>query len=157
MKKKANYKTPAESETITTQVICPNDTNPMGLLQGGRLVEWMDITAAVTAQTHSGRIAVTASIDSLIFKRPARIGDIISIKARITRAFETSMEIFVGVWTRKVISKEEYMTNEAYFTFVALDDNAHPTKIPQVRPVTKGEKTAYAAALKRREARKKGI
>ncbi len=156
MKKKVNHKTPVESETITTQVVCPNDTNPMGLLQGGRLVEWMDTTAAVTAQTHAGRIAVTASIDSLIFKRPARIGDIISIKAKITRAFDTSMEIFVGVWTRKVISKEEYMTNEAYFTFVALDDNAHPTRIPQVKPTTKEEKVTYAAALKRREGRRKG-
>jgi len=156
MKNKVTYKTPLESETVTTEVVCPNDANPMGLLQGGRLVEWMDTTAAVTAQTHAGRIAVTASIDSLIFKRPARIGDIISIKAKITRAFDTSMEIFVGVWTRKVISKEEYMTNEAYFTFVALDDNAQPTKTPQVKPVTKEEKAAYAAALRRREGRKRG-
>lgn len=153
MKSKIISKTPAESETITTEVVCPNDTNPMGLLQGGKLVQWMDTTAAVTAQTHAGRIAVTAALDKVIFIRPAKIGDIITIKAKITRAFETSMEIFVEVWSRKVITKEEYMTNAAYFTFVALDDNAHPTKVPQLKPVTKEERLQYKNALKRRAER----
>ena len=90
MKKKESYKNVADSETIKTEVVCPNDANPMGLLQGGRLVEWMDIGAAVCAQTHSGKICVTASINQVDFNAAAKVGDIITIYARITRAFTTS-------------------------------------------------------------------
>ncbi|MBK7816171.1 MAG: hypothetical protein IPJ60_00645 [Sphingobacteriaceae bacterium] len=85
-----------------TEIVCPNDTNPMGILQGGRLVQWMDIASAVCAQNHSEHICVTASIDSVKFKSPAKVGDIITIKARITRAFNSSMEIFVQAWAKKL-------------------------------------------------------
>ena len=88
-------------------MVCPNDTNPMGLLQGGRLVEWMDIAAAVCAQTHSGKICVTASINHVDFNAAAKIGDIITIHAKITRAFHTSMEIFVKAYARKVLVEKK--------------------------------------------------
>ena len=153
MKTKMISKKPSESETIMTEVVCPNDTNPMGLLFGGKLIQWMDIASAVTAEIHSGRVAVSAAVDGVIFKRPAKTGDIISIKAKITRAFETSMEIFVEVWTRKVISKEKHMTNAAYFTFVALDEDGHPAKVPAVTPGTKEEKRHFVQALERRKKR----
>lgn len=90
---KQKIKTPKHSETIMTEVVCPNDTNPMGILQGGRLVQWMDIASAVCTQNHAEHICVTASIDSVKFKSPAKVGDIITIKARITRSFNSSMEI----------------------------------------------------------------
>ena len=85
--KNKKHKSPKDSETIMTQVVCPNDTNPMGILQGGKLVQWMDIASAVCAQNHAENICVTASIDSVKFKSPAKVGDIITIKAKITRAF----------------------------------------------------------------------
>jgi acyl-CoA hydrolase len=96
-----NYKTPSDSETIKTEVICPNDTNPMGILLGGRLVEWMDIAAAVCAQIHAGKICVTACINRVDFTAVAKVGDIIT---RITRAFKTSMEIFVFAFAKTVLT-----------------------------------------------------
>src|SRR5262245_12179827 len=98
-------KSPSSSEIITTQVVYPNDTNPMGMLQGGKLLQWMDTASAVCAQTHAERIAVTVSLNKVIFKNPAKTGDIITIKAKVTRAFGTSMEILVRAWARKVTSK----------------------------------------------------
>lgn len=137
-----------------TEVVYPNDANPMGMLQGGRLVQWMDTASAICAQTHAGRIAVTASIDKVQFKNPAKVGDIISINAKVTRAFEKSMEVHVRAWSRKVISGEVFAVSEAYFIFVALDDNANPAPVPKLRPESSEEKTNYKNALQRRESKK---
>ncbi|MBS1652953.1 MAG: acyl-CoA thioesterase [Bacteroidetes bacterium] len=154
MKKiKLKIKTPKDSETIMTEVVCPNDTNPMGILQGGKLVQWMDIASAICAQNHTENICVTASIDNVKFKTPAKVGDIVTIKAKITRAFNTSVEIFVQVWSKKVISQKAYLINEAYFTFVAIDDYGNPCEVKGLKPVTADEKKQYNAALKRKEQR----
>lgn len=146
-------KSPKHSETIMTEVVFPNDTNPMGILQGGRLVHWMDIASAVCAQNHAEHICVTASIDSVKFKAPAKVGDIVTIKAKITRSFNSSMEIFVQAWAKKVLTQKAYLINEAYFTFVAIDDNAHPTKVPLVKTKTEEEKKEYELAEERKKAR----
>lgn len=150
---KIKAKTPSESKTIMTEVVLPNDTNPMGILQGGRIIQWMDIASAIVAQTHSERICVTASVDQVVFRNPAHTGDIVLIKARITRAFRSSMEIYVQAWSRKVTSKDAKLINEAWFTFVALDDEAKATPVPEVKPQTKEEELWYAGALKRRKLR----
>lgn len=136
-----------------TEVVCPNDTNPMGILQGGRLVQWMDIASAVCAQNHAEHICVTASIDSVKFRAPAKVGDIITIKARITRSFKSSMEIFVEAWAKKVISQKAYLINEAYFTFVAIDDYGNPSEVPETRPQTEKEKKEYTNAEVRKKHR----
>jgi acyl-CoA hydrolase len=143
-------KRPSDSETIKTEVVCSNDTNPLGVLQGGRLVQWMDIAAAVCAQTHSGKICVTISINHVDFIEAAKIGDIITISARITRAFNTSMEIFVIAFARSVAGGENYLISEALFTFVALDEYGNATPVIPVIPVTANEKKRYAAALLRK-------
>lgn len=148
-------RSPKYSETIMTEVVCPNDTNPMGILQGGRLVQWMDIASAVCAQNHAEQICVTASIDSVKFKSPAKVGDIITIKAKMTRSFKSSMEIFVQAWAKKILSQKAYLINEAYFTFVAIDDNSHPTLVPTIKPTTTLEKEEYINAEKRKTARVK--
>ncbi len=134
------YKNPSDSEIIKTEVVCPNDANPMGILQGGRLVEWMDIGAAVCAQTHSGKICVTASINHVDFNAAAKVGDIISICARITRAFNSSMEIFVQSYARKVLDGKKYLISEAYFSFVALDENGKASPVIALKPVSASEK-----------------
>ncbi|MBL0331213.1 MAG: acyl-CoA thioesterase [Bacteroidetes bacterium] len=146
-------KTSKNSETIMTEIVCPNDTNPMGILQGGRLVQWMDIASAICAQNHAEHICVTASIDSVKFKKPAKIGDIITIKAKMTRSFNSSMEIFVQAWAKKILSQKAYLINEAYFTFVALDDNANPAIVPGIKPNSEIEKKEYLNALKRKNSR----
>ena len=151
MKRKESYKRVADSETIKTEVVCPNDANPMGLLQGGRLVEWMDIGAAVCAQTHSGKICVTASINHVDFNAAAKVGDIITICARITRAFNTSMEIFVQSYARKVLAGKKYLISEAYFTFVALDETGKASGVISLQPVTASEKRQFNAAFLRRK------
>jgi acyl-CoA hydrolase len=148
-------KTPTESETIVTEVVCPNDTNPMGILQGGRLVQWMDIASAVCAQNHAEHICVTVSIDHVQFKLPAKIGDIITIKARITRSFKSSMEIFVQAWAKKILSQKAYLINEAFFSFVAPDENGALTSVPEVKPQTAEEKKLYKQAASKRAGRVK--
>lgn len=146
--------TPKHSLTIKTEVVCPNDTNPMGILQGGRMVEWMDIAAAVCAQTHAKKICVTASINHVDFKAAVKVGDIIYIHAKITRAFTTSMEIFVQAFARKVLESKDYLVCEAYFTFVALDANGNRTQVMEVTPVSIEEKKQYLNALERKNRRK---
>ncbi len=148
--KQITEKPPSASETIMTEVVYPNDANPMGMLQGGRLVQWMDTASAICAQTHAGRIAVTVSIDKVEFKNPAKVGDIISINAKVTRSFDKSMEIHVRAWSRKVLSGEMYPISDAYFIFVALDDNANPTLVPKLTPESAEEKSNYKDALSRR-------
>ncbi len=143
-------KTPSHSKTIKTEVVCPNDTNPVGILQGGRLVQWMDIAAAVSAQTHAGKICVTASIDKVSFENPAFVGDIITIEAKLTRAFSRSMEIFVSAWSSNIRRPKHLLISKSYFTFVALDDNGSPTSVPQVNPVSKEDIELFNSAGDRR-------
>lgn len=150
-------KSPSFSKTIKTEVVCPNDTNPMGLLKGGRLVDWMDIAAAVCAQTHSGKICVTASIHEIDFKAAVKVGEIIEITASITCAFSSSMEIFVQASARDVLSTEKCLISEAYFTFVAIDKNGAPSTVCPVEPVTELELKQFKSALDRKNKNAKKI
>ncbi|MEO9211028.1 MAG: acyl-CoA thioesterase [Ginsengibacter sp.] len=143
-------KNPSYSKTIKTEVVCPNDTNPMSLLKGGRLVDWMDIAAAVCAQTHSGKICVTAYIQKIIFKAPAKVGGIIEICGTITRAFNSSMEIFVQAYAREVLVNKKYLISEAYFTFVAIDENGKVLPVCPVEPETELERQQFEEALMRK-------
>jgi acyl-CoA hydrolase len=147
-------KNPSQSETIKTEVVCPNDTNPMGILQGGKLVQWMDIAAAVCAQKHAGKICVTASIDSVTFENPAKLGEIITIKAKITRAFNTSMEIFVEAWGANTMANTRNLISKAYFSFVALNEIAKRSSVIPVRPETPEEMEQYEGALSRKKKKK---
>lgn len=149
--KNQHTKTPSMSETIMTEVVYPNDANPMGMLQGGRIMQWMDTASAICAQTHAERIAVTASIDNVEFKYPAKIGDIITIYAKVTRAFSSSLEVYVHASSRAVLSGEIKPVCEAYFIFVALDKKASPIEVPNVKPETNLEKEYYKNALLRKK------
>ena len=150
---KTKKKSPSFSETIMTEVVFPNDTNPLGFLRGGNMMHWMDIASAVCAQTHANMEAVTVAVDKLVFKHPVKLGDIVTIKARITRSFRSSMEIYVEVWAKRIPGKERFLSNTAYYTFVALDKNAQPAEVPMVNPKTTEEKRQYKNALKRRKER----
>jgi acyl-CoA hydrolase len=146
-------KTPADSETVMTKVVYPNDANPMGMLQGGKLVQWMDTASAICAQTHAGAIAVTALMDKAVFKKPAKIGDIVTVKAKITRAFDASMEIFVQAWTRSVTNPVNQHIGECFFTFVALNNDAKPANVPKLEPQSASEVQAFNDALVRKSKR----
>ncbi|HMG69075.1 MAG TPA: acyl-CoA thioesterase, partial [Chitinophagaceae bacterium] len=121
-----NVKKPSESLTMMTEIVLPNDTNVFGNLMGGRLMYWMDIAAAIAAQKHCNGHVVTASVDNISFENPVRIGNTVHIEARVTRAFNTSMEIHLKVWGEDHIQQYKYKSNEAYYTFVALDSSIRP-------------------------------
>lgn len=126
---KESVQLPVLEKTVKTEVVCPNDTNPMGILQGGRLVQWMDIAAAVSAQTYAGCICVTVSIDSVSFKHPARVGDILIIEAEVTRVFRTSMVIAVKAWASAVGKKSRKLISSSDFVFVAINKKGKPTPL----------------------------
>ena len=113
----------------------------------------MDICAAIAAQKYSGKTAVTASVDSVSFKKAIRLGDVVTLEAKISRAFNTSMEIHIVVNAANIPNGEKYKSNEAYYTFVALDRNGSPLKVPVVEPVTDEEKKRFDGALRRRQLR----
>ena len=144
-------KTPSASAVVKTEVVFPNDTNPLSILLGGRLVEWMDVAAAVCAQNHSGKICVTASIDKVSFKHPARVGDVVFINARITRAFTTSMEIVAEAFAKSVGDEDRRLISRAFFTFVALGPDARATAIAPVIVETSEEQALYESALARKQ------
>lgn len=143
----------SESSTIMNEVVLPNDTNVFGNLMGGRLMYWMDIAAGITAVKHCNAPCMTASVDNLSFKNPIKLGNVVRIEAKITRAFTTSMEIHLKVWGEDNLHQYKYESNEAYFTFVALDPNNKPRPVPAVIPESEGEKLLFEGALRRRQVR----
>lgn len=142
------------SKTIMTEMVMPNDTNAFGNLMGGNLMKWMDIAGAICAAKHSENYVVTASVDNVSFDSPIGLGDIITIEAAITRAFNTSLEVFIEVFVHDIKNKKYRKSNNAYLTFVAIDpDTMRPTKVPEVKPENELEENLFAGALRRREIR----
>ncbi len=143
----------SESFTIMNELVLPNDTNVFCNLMGGRLMYWMDIAAGIAAGKHCNAPSMTASVDNLSFKNPIKIGNVVHIEAKVSRAFNTSMEIHLKVWGEDSIHQYKYESNEAYFTFVALDPNRKPRLVPPVIAETEEEKKLYEGALRRRQLR----
>ncbi|HEY0057264.1 MAG TPA: acyl-CoA thioesterase [Pedobacter sp.] len=143
----------SESFTIMNELVLPNDTNTLNNLMGGRLLHWMDIAAAISAQKHSNNIVVTASVDNVSFKKPIKLGDVITITAKVSRAFTTSMEVRLEVWAENIPSGVKAKSNEAYYTFIALDRDGKVTKVPELSPETKEEQNLFEGALRRRQLR----
>lgn len=146
-------KSPKESYTIMNELVLPNDTNTLNNLMGGRLLHWMDIASAISAQKHCNRIVVTASVDNVSFKAPIKLGDVISIEAKVTRAFTTSVEVRMDVWAQNIPSGTRVKSNEAYFTFVALDKDGNTVTVPELVPETPEEMVLFEGALRRRQLR----
>jgi acyl-CoA hydrolase len=148
MEKKAS-----ESLVMMTELVLPNDTNTFGNLMGGRLMYWMDIASALAAMKHCGSPVVTASVDNISFENPIKLGNVVHIEAKVTRAFNSSMEVHMKVWGEDAINQYKYKSNEAYFTFVALDPDSKPKAVNRVIAETEEEKELYAGALRRRQLR----
>lgn len=142
-----------ESKVIMTELVLPNDTNTLNNLMGGRLMHWMDIGAAIAAQKHSNRIVVTASVDNISFGKPIQLGDVVTLEASISRAFNSSMEVYINVKSENIPGGKSEITNSAFFTFVAVDQGGRPIDVPEVIPETDEEKELYAGALRRRQLR----
>jgi acyl-CoA hydrolase len=146
-------KTSKESFVAMTELVLPNDTNTHGNLMGGRLMYWMDIAAALAALKHAGLPVVTASVDNISFESPIRLGNVVHIEAKVSRAFNTSMEVHINVWGEDALMQQKYKSNEAYLTFVALDIHGRSAVVPSLVPETADEIKLYEGALRRRQLR----
>lgn len=144
-------KTAKESLSITTKVVLPNDTNTLGNLFGGQLLAWMDVIASVAAHRHCKRVVVTASVNNVSFQQPINHASIVTLESKVSRAFTSSMEIFVDVWVEDHITGKREKANEAIYTFVAVDQNGNPIQVPELIPETEEEKARFAGALRRKE------
>lgn len=145
------FKTPSESRTVMTDLVLPSETNPLNNLFGGELLARMDRAASIAARRHSRRITVTASVNHVAFNRAVPLGSVVTVEAAVSRAFTTSMEIFIDVWIEDRFTGERTKANEAIYTFVAVDDTGKPTEVPSLEPETDLEKERYAAALRRKQ------
>jgi acyl-CoA hydrolase len=142
-----------DSYVVMTELVMPNDTNVYGNLMGGRLMYWMDIAAALSAGKHCTAPVVTASVDNISFESPIKLGNVVHIEAKVSRAFNTSMEVHLKVWGEDHHQQYRYKSNEAYFTFVALDPNRKPRPVPGLIPESDEEKKLFDGALRRRQLR----
>ncbi len=150
---KKNRRFIRESQIEMTQLVLPNDTNQLGNLLGGHLMQWMDIAAAMSAQRHSHRICVTAAVDELVFHQPIHLGEVVTLSASVNRAFGSSMEVGVKVSAENLLTGAKKTANTAYFTFVAVDEHASPVHVQPIYPQTVIERRRFREALKRRENR----
>jgi len=146
-------KTARESLIVMTELVLPNDTNVFGNLMGGRLMYWMDIAAALSAAKHCNAPVVTASVDNISFENPIKLGNVVHIEAKVSRAFNSSMEVHMKVWGEDLTQQYRYKSNEAYYTFVALDPNRRPRPVPELVAETDEEKRLHDGALRRRQLR----
>lgn len=142
-----------ESYVTMTEMVLPNDTNPLNNLMGGRLLHLLDVAGAITAQKHCNRVVVTASVDNVSFKTSISMGDIVTLEAKVTRAFNSSMEVYVAVTAENILEGTKEVTNKAFLTFVAVDQAGNPITVPEAIPETEEEKVLYESALQRRQLR----
>lgn len=134
-----------------TDLVLPSETNPLNNLFGGELLARMDRAASIAARRHSRRIVVTASVNHVAFNKSIPLGSVVTVEASVSRAFNTSMEIFIDVWVEDRESGRRSKANEAIYTFVAVDETGSPVQIPVLKPETELEKERFAAALRRKQ------
>jgi acyl-CoA hydrolase len=145
----------SESVIVMTELVLPNHTNQLGNLLGGQLMHWIDICAALCAAKHNQKVCVTASVDRIDFHHPIRLGDAVTLTAKLNRVFSSSMEVGVEVYAEAFLEGIRIHANSAFLTFVAVDQGGRPVKGIQAVPETEEEKRRFEEALDRRENRLK--
>lgn len=146
-----DIKSPSESKTVTTDLVLPSETNPIGNMFGGELLARMDRAASIAARRHSRNIVATVSVNHVAFNKMIPLGSVVTIEAKVSRAFTSSMEVYMDVWLEDRISGIRSKANEGIYTFVAVDELGKPVPVPSIRPESSLEKERYAAALRRRQ------
>lgn len=144
-------KHPSESLTILTDLVLPSETNPLNNLFGGELLARMDRAASIAARRHSRRIVVTASVNHVAFNKAIPLGSVVTVEAKVSRSFTSSMEIFIDVWIEDRESGSRAKANEAIYTFVAVNETGNPVPVPAIEPETELEKSRFDAALRRKQ------
>jgi acyl-CoA hydrolase len=135
------------------EMVLPNDTNAIHNLRGGKILHWMDICSAISAGRHAEAVVVTVSVDQVSFENPIKMGDVVQISSKVTRSFNSSMEVKIEVWAENLPTKNKYKCNSAFYTFVALDSNGKPKMVEPIIAESDEEKLDYDMALQRREMR----
>jgi len=148
-------RTVASTQSEMTEIILPNDTNTLGNLLGGRLMHFIDLTGAMAAYRHARTHVVTASMDHIDFIQPVRLGDLVTLKSSVNRAFARSMEVGVKVWAENTRTGAVTHVASAYLVFVATDEHGRLQTVPQIKPETADELRRYDDALRRREHRER--
>ncbi len=144
-------KHPKDSKTEMTDLVLPSETNPINNLFGGELLARMDRAASIAARRHSRRIVVTASVNHVAFNKAIPLGSVVTVQAKVSRTFKTSMEVYLDVWTEDRESGRRLKANEAIYTFVAVDDMGHPVPVPKIKPETELEIERFEGALRRKQ------
>lgn len=144
-------RTPSESRSIITDLVLPGETNPLGQMFGGELLARMDRAASIAASRHSRNLVTTVSVNNVFFSKPIPLGSIVTIESSVSRAFSTSMEIFLDVWVEDRQSGSKSKVNEAIYTFVAIDKENKPVAVPPIKPETDLEIERFKAALRRKQ------
>lgn len=148
-------KTVCAKDTLATatHLVLPENTNTLGNLMGGQLLNWMDVISAISAHRHCKRIVVTAAVNNVSFQHPIKLGDIVTIEAKVSRAFSSSMEVYMEVFIEDNATGKKLKSNEAIYTFVAVDQLGTPIDVPDLVPETEEEKRRFDGALRRRQLR----
>jgi len=144
-------KTAKETFATSSRIVLPNDTNTLGNLMGGQLLSWMDIASAISAHRHCRRVVVTASVNNVSFDQPIKLGDIVTIEAKVSRAFVSSMEVYMDVFVEDHATGKKRKCNEAIYTFVAVDQMGSTIQVPELVPETEEEIKRYGGALRRKQ------
>lgn len=142
---------PKDSLTTMTDLVLPSETNPLNNLFGGELLARMDRAASIAARRHSRRIVVTASVNHVAFNRAVPLGSVVTVEAKVSRSFKTSMEVYIDVWIDDRESGTKTKANEAIYTFVAVDEMGKPVAVPTIEPETEIEKQRFEGALRRKQ------
>jgi acyl-CoA hydrolase len=148
-------RTVKSTQSEMTEIILPNDTNTLGNLLGGRLMHFIDLTGAMAAYRHARTHVVTAAMDHIDFIQPVRLGDLLTLKSSVNRAFTHSMEVGVKVWAENTRTASISHVASAYLVFVAVDEHGRLQKVPQLQPETPDELRRFDDALRRREHRER--
>jgi acyl-CoA hydrolase len=140
-----------ESQSEMSEIVLPNDANPLGVLLGGRLMHWIDMAGAMAAHRHSRSYVVTASVDHIDFLVPVHVGSLVILRSSVNRAFRTSMEVGVKVWVENYIQGKRLHVASAHLTFVAVDGKGGRIPVPGVIPETEEQRQRFDDAGRRRE------
>src|SRR5580658_8841243 len=146
-------RTISSTQSEMTEIILPNDTNTLGNLLGGRLMHFIDLTGAMAAYRHSRTNVVTAAMDHIDFIRPVHLGDLLTLRSSVNRAFSTSMEVGVKVWAENTRTGSIDHVASAYLVFVAIDNEGRRVRVPEALPETPDELRRFEGAQRRREHR----
>ena len=144
-------RTTKESLTVVTDLVLPSETNPLGNMFGGELLARMDRAASISARRHCRRIVTTVSVNHVAFSKMIPLGSVVTIEAKVSRAFKSSMEVVMDIWIEDRESGTRKKSNVGIYTFVAVDESGQPVPVPAIIPETDLEKDRFDAALRRRQ------